>query len=137
MNEFAISSTGIGESLKRSGGALATANNSLEESIGLTVAANDAMQDPAATGTALKTIALRIRGMKTELADAGEDTEGMATSTAKLRDSLMQLGGVDILANGGQEFKSTYEIMGELAKNWDSISDMNRANSNPYVQKCA
>lgn len=45
----------------------------------------------------------------------------------------MQLGGVDILADGGQEFKSTYEIMGELAKNWDSISDMNRANSNPYV----
>ena len=64
-NEFAISSTGIGESLKRSGGALATANNSLEESIGLTVAANDAMQDPAATGTALKTIALRIRGRHT------------------------------------------------------------------------
>ena len=71
------------------------------------------------------------------VSDAGEDTEGMATSTAKLRDSLIQLGGVDILADGGQEFKSTYEIMGELAKNWDSISDMNRANSNPYVQKCA
>ena len=64
-NEFAISSTGIGESLKRSGGALATANNSLEEAVGLTVAANDAMQDPAATGTALKTIALRIRGRHT------------------------------------------------------------------------
>ena len=65
LNEFAISSTGIGESLKRSGGALATANNSLEEAVGLTVAANDAMQDPAATGTALKTIALRIRGRHT------------------------------------------------------------------------
>lgn len=51
--------------MKRSGGALATANNSLEQSIGLTVAANDAMQDPAATGTALKTIALRIRGRHT------------------------------------------------------------------------
>ena len=65
--------------------------------------------------------------MKNELADAGEDTTGMAKSTAKLRDSLIQLGGVDILADGGKEFKSTYEIMSELAKNWDSISDMGKA----------
>ena len=65
-NRFSISSTGLGESLKRSGGAMATANNTLEETIGLTVAANDAMQDPASTGTALRTIALRLRGMKVE-----------------------------------------------------------------------
>jgi hypothetical protein len=45
---------------------MATANNTLEETIGLTVAANDAMQDPASTGTALRTIALRLRGMKVE-----------------------------------------------------------------------
>ena len=64
-NKFSISSTGIGESLKRSGGAMATANNTLEETIGLTVAANDAMQDPASTGTALRTIALRLRGRHT------------------------------------------------------------------------
>ena len=64
-NRFSISSTGLGESLKRSGGAMATANNTLEETIGLTVAANDAMQDPASTGTALRTIALRLRGRHT------------------------------------------------------------------------
>ena len=64
-NRFSISSTGLGESLKRSGGAMATANNTLEETIGLTVAANDAMQDPASTGTALRTIALRLRGRYT------------------------------------------------------------------------
>lgn len=44
---------------------MATANNTLEETIGLTVAANDAMQDPASTGTALRTIALRLRGRHT------------------------------------------------------------------------
>ena len=59
--------------------------------------------------------------MKVELSDAGLETEGMATSTAKLQESLKQLAGVDILEDGA----------------WDNISDMNRANSNPYVQKCA
>ena len=106
---------------------MATANNTLEETIGLTVAANDAMQDPASTGTALRTIALRLRDMKVELADAGLETDGMATSTAKLQESLKQLAGVDILEDGGTAFKSTFQIMRELAGAWDNISDMNRA----------
>lgn len=71
------------------------------------------------------------------VSDAGLETEGMATSTAKLQESLKQLAGVDILEDGGTAFKSTFQIMRELAGAWDNISDMNRANSNPYVQKCA
>lgn len=125
-NNFSISSTGLGESLQRSGAALATGQNSFEEAIGLTVAANDATQNAASTGTALKTITLRLRGAKTELEDAGEDTEGMATSTAKLRDSLKALAGVDILENGNT-FKSTFQIMRELANVWEDLSDMNQA----------
>ena len=126
-NNFAISSTGLGESLKRSGGALATGQNTFEEAIGLTVAANDATQDATATGTALKTISLRLRGMKTELQEAGEETDGMATSTAKLREDLIALANVDILEEGGQKFKSTFQIMREIAGNWGNLSDMNRA----------
>lgn len=125
-NNFSISSTGLGESLQRSGAALATGQNSFEEAIGLTVAANDATQDATATGTALKTITLRLRGAKTELEEAGEDTEGMATSTAKLRDSLKALAGVDILEDNNT-FKSTFQIMRELATVWDDLSDMNQA----------
>ena len=52
----------------------------------------------------------------------------MATSTAKLQESLKQLAGVDILEDGGTAFKSTFQIMRELAGAWDNISDMNRAN---------
>ena len=61
------------------------------------------------------------------VSDAGLETEGMATSTAKLQESLKQLAGVDILEDGGTAFKSTFQIMRELAGAWDNISDMNRA----------
>ena len=61
------------------------------------------------------------------VADAGLETDGMATSTAKLQESLKQLAGVDILEDGGTAFKSTFQIMRELAGAWDNISDMNRA----------
>ena len=50
--------------------------------------------------TAFKTISMRIRGAKTELEDAGLETEGMVESTAKLREEIMALSGVDIMENG-------------------------------------
>ena len=64
---------------------------------------------------ALKVISMRIRGVKSELEEAGEETDGVITNTAKLQQSIKSLtnidgsGGVDILTKTG-EFKSTYEI---------------------------
>lgn len=127
-NNYAISSEGLGEAVERAGAALAAANNTFEESLGLITAGNNALQNPASTGTMLKTIAMRIRGATTELEDAGESTEGMATSTSKLRDELLSLSGVDILEDGGNAFKSTYDIMKELSQVWDNLSDLTQAN---------
>ena len=45
LNEYAISAAGVGEAMQRSAAALAAANNSFEESIGLIVAANTTAQD--------------------------------------------------------------------------------------------
>ena len=45
LNEYAISAAGVGEAMQRSASALAAANNSFEESIGLIVAANTTAQD--------------------------------------------------------------------------------------------
>lgn len=42
---------------------------------------------------------MRIRGAKTELEEAGESTDGMVESTAKLREEIMALSGVDIMLN--------------------------------------
>ena len=65
-NHFAISSTGIGEAMQRSASALYEAGNTIDESIGLITGANSVIQDPEQVGTALKTLALRLRGTKTE-----------------------------------------------------------------------
>ena len=127
-NNYAISSEDLGEAIERAGAALSAANNSFEESIGLVTAANEALQNPESTGTMLKTIAMRIRGASTELEDAGLSTDGMATSTSKLRDELLSLSGVDILETGGTAFKSTYDIMKELSEVWDDLSDLTQAN---------
>lgn len=127
LNNFAISSTGIGEAMQRSASALFGAGNTLEESIGLITAANAIVQNPESVGTAMKTLTMYLRAAKTELEDAGESSEGCADSVSKLREQLMQLTGVDIMLDENT-FKSTYQIIKEISEVWDELSDATQAN---------
>lgn len=125
-NNFAISSGGIGDALQRSASSLAAANNTLDQTIALITAANTVVQDPDSVGNAFKTVSMRIRGAKTELEEAGLETEGMVESTAKLRTEIMALSGVDIMEDENT-FKATYDILDELADKWENLSDIQRA----------
>lgn len=96
-NTQPISSDGLFAGLEKSASSLDAANNSLEQSVALITAANSVVQDPESVGTAYKTISMRIRGAKTELEEANLETDGMVESTAKLREEIMSLSGVDIM----------------------------------------
>ena len=129
-NNFAISSSGIGQALLRSASAMAAAGNTIDESIGLITAANSVVQNPEAVGTAMKTLSLRIRGAKVELEDAGEDVDGMANSVSELQKKLLALTGgkVNIMLDGNT-FKNTTEILREMSTVWDNMTDVNRASA--------
>ena len=130
VNEVAntepIDTSGIFDGLTRSASSMKAANNTFEETVALITAANSVVQDPDSVGTAFKTISMRIRGADTELQQAGLDTEGMAESTAKLRQEVMALSGVDIMKNEN-EFKSTYDILDELSTKWSDLTDIQQA----------
>lgn len=130
VNEVAntepIDTAGIFDGLTRSASSMKAANNTFEETVALITAANSVVQDPDSVGTAFKTISMRIRGADTELQQAGLDTEGMAESTAKLRQEVMALSGVDIMKNEN-EFKSTYDILDELSTKWSDLTDIQQA----------
>lgn len=131
-NKFAITSGGIGDAMQRSASSFAAANNTIDESIALIVAANNVIQDPEAVGTMWKTVSMRIRGAKTELEEAGLETEYMAESTATLRDTIKGitnvdgLGGFDIMKDE-KTFKSTYDIILGISKVWKDLSDIDQA----------
>lgn len=126
-NNFAISSEGIGTALQKSASALYNANNSIDQSIALAVAGNASVQNPEVVGTALKTLSMYLRAAKEDAEDAGISTDGMAGSVSELRDSIMNLSGVDIMLNE-DTFKSTYDILKEMSVVWGSLSDINQAN---------
>jgi hypothetical protein len=95
--------------------------------------------------TAFKTISMRIRGATTDLEEAGLETDGMAESTAKLREEIMALSGVDIMIDKNN-FKSTYDILDELSQKWSDLTDIQQASITELIagidvyrnaQKCA
>ena len=136
VNEVAntqpIDTSGLFAGLERSASSMSAANNSLDQTIALITAANSVVQDPDSIGTAFKTISMRIRGASTEMEEAGLDTEGMAESTAKLREEILALSGVDIMKNEN-EFKSTYDILDELSMKWSDLSDIAQASVTELV----
>lgn len=77
--------------------------------------------------TAFKTTSMRIRGTSVEeLEEAGLATDGLIESTAKLQSQIKALSGVDIMLDA-DTYKSTYQIMLEIAQVWDDLSDINQA----------
>lgn len=125
-NTQPIDTSGLFEGLERSASSMDAANNSLDQTIALITAANSVVQDPDSIGTAFKTISMRIRGATTDMEEAGLDTDGMAESTAKLREEIKALSGVDIMKND-TEFKSTYDILDELSAKWQDLTDIQQA----------
>lgn len=75
-------------------------------------------------------MALRLRGTKTELQEAGEDTDGMAESVSQLQAKLKALthGKVDIMIDANT-FKSSTQILREMADAWQYMTDIEKASA--------
>lgn len=126
-NNYAISTADLAQSLTKSSGSLVAANGTLEEAVALTATANTIIQDADVVGTALKTVAMRLRGTDTKtMEEEGLDTDGAVTSKSKLQTKIKSLSGVDILTDAGA-YKSTYQILSEIANVWKDINDMDQA----------
>lgn len=127
MNNFAISSADIGSAMERSAAALKAGGNTLNESLGLITAGNIIQQDAETTAAALKILSLRIRGSKAELEEMGESTDGLVSSTSKLREQIKALSGVDIMLDENT-YKSTAQIIQELGGVYNQLTDIQQAN---------
>lgn len=126
-NNYAVSTADLAQSLTKSSASLVAAGGNLAEAAALTATANAIVQDADSVGTALKTTSLRLRGTSVEiLEEEGVDSDGAVTSTSKLRSKVQALSGVDILTATG-EYKSTYEILSQIADVWGTINDMDQA----------
>ncbi len=122
-DSFPISSAGISEALQKSAAAFHSANTNLSKSIALIAGADSAIRNPDATGAMWETVAMRIRGAKQELEDAGIETDGILTSTAQLRALIQNLTGFDIVSDESEtQLKDVYDIVVGIGQKWQTLT---------------
>lgn len=126
-NNEPIDSGGIGEAMQRSAASFNAANTSLQESVALISTTNSVVQNPEKVGNMWKVVSMRIRSATAELEEAGEDTDGVVKSTADLQKMIKSMTGYDILEKDGKTFKSIYNIVLNISKVWNKLSDTNQS----------
>lgn len=122
-NNFPISVSQIAEGMNNASSALAAAGNTFEQSVALLTAANTTIQNAAKSSTGLRTIAARLRSTKTELDELGETmTEAeygnLVAALTKYNVTLTDMNG---------EFRSTYDIVADIAAIWGELSTTEQA----------
>lgn len=128
-NTASITTAEIAKGVQSVGSVFADANTSVDEFIALLSAGNRQYQDADALALGLRTAALRIRGCSTELADMGEETDNVYTSASKLAEKIEGLtningtGGVKILEDDEETFRSIYDIFLDISKVYKDMSD--------------
>ena len=127
-NNFSVTSAGLGEGLSRSASALMLAGNTYEEAAAMIGAVTEVTQDPEKAGSAMKILSLRLRGMKGELVDMGEETDVYVENISKMQGQVYNLtrGKVNIFDAKG-DFKSTYDIMKGIAEVYDDLTTVEQA----------
>lgn len=88
---------------------------------------NTVLQNPESVGTTFKTLSARIRGATTELESLGEEEDEFTQTTSKLQGLVKSLTGFDILESDGKTFKSIYDILIGIGKEWKNLDDIERA----------
>lgn len=90
--------------------------------------ASEVTQDPEKAGNALKVVSMRLRGMKGQLEELGEDTDKNVENLSKMQGQIFNLtGGHTNIFDSNGDFKSTYDILNSIAEVWDDISDTDQA----------
>ena len=128
-NKYATSSKDIGEGLKNSASVMALAGNSIQETEAMITGGAEITQEAGELGNALKISTLRLRGMKGELEELGEDVEDI-DSVSKIQTHLLNLtkGQVNIFDDlDPTKFKSTFEIFKDIAGVYDSLTETDQA----------
>lgn len=128
-NTAATSNAEIVNMLSKSSSAMKEANNTLEETIALETAAVEITRDDDSVGTAFKTLSMRIRGYDEETESYTNNVEELSGKIADLTKTASTPGGISLFTDASKtEFKSTYQLLSEISKVYDQLTDKNQAN---------
>lgn len=127
-NEFSESAADVGDGLSKSASVLSQGGASIQEAAGMFTGIQEVLQNSSTSGTALKILTLRIRGMRGELEELGEEVDDNVDSISKIQTQILNLthGKVNIFDDEGN-FRNIYDVMADISKIYNELSDTDRA----------
>lgn len=137
-NKFAENNQDVVEGLKRSAAAMSAMGQSFTDTAALFTGGMEILQDSDSMGTALRTLSMRIRGYDEETNQLSDDLVNVTGEVADLTKTTKNAQGISLFTDASQEhYKSMVQYLGEIADEWDQISEKNQTEFCLYVQKCA
>lgn len=118
---YSISAAELGDAVQKYADSLKSGGNTLNEAIGIITASSQLGQSSDTTVKALEVLSLRLRRNKEDLKAMGADVDGLSASSARFREEILNLSGVDIKLDNGS-FKSTVSLIEELGAKYKELS---------------
>lgn len=127
-NEFATSAADLGEGLTKSASAMSSAGTDMYKTLAMLTGGAEITQNAGEFGSFLKVASMRIRGMKGELEELGEEVDESVDSISKVQTQILNLthGKVNIFDDYG-EFRDYYDIMKDISEVVDDLTSTERS----------
>lgn len=128
-NEMAVSNADMVNVMTRASASMSAANNTFDQTIALATAAVEITRNAEQAGNALRTISMRIRGYSEETEEYSDDIAQLTGEIADLTKVASNGNrGISIFEAGNPEqYRSTYDILKDIADIWDELTDKNQA----------
>lgn len=127
-NEFATSAAALGDGLSRSASAMATSGTDINKTLAMLTGGTEITQNASEFGNFLKIGSMRIRGMKGDLEELGEEVDETVDSISKVQTQILnRTGGKVNIFDDLDNFRDYYDIMKDISEVYDELSDTDKA----------
>lgn len=132
-NSMALDNQDLVEGMQRSAAALAAVGTSYEDAFSMFSGIQEVLQNAEKSGTALRSVALRIRSFDESTEEYSEDLANITGELIDLTKTAEHSQGISIFKDGSTtEFKSLVDYFGEINGIWDEMTEKQQ---NDYLIK--
>ncbi len=125
---YSASSANFGEALGVSASALASAGNSIDESLALIAALSEITEDSEEAGNALKTLGKRMKGADGDAGTYSKELKQLSQQILSFTQTANTPRGISLFTDSTRtDCKSTYQLLSDISQVWGQLNKKNQS----------